>query len=196
MWWLRLDFRDGPAPHSPSQDFLGGKSTSHFHFPSHSDQMGMIWIECWTGSSFKTAFLGDSYGKFLIFPSFAANLGCKSREVSPPRGKKKKKNQACSLQAKINTLTFTPPLKPPGSPFCSSPLVGKGHFSQTTPRWGFYGSSNFCVIICLLRCSATRRGFFPNFFFFFPTTKHITFLAYTAGSCDAVLVLMGNLRDF
>lgn len=144
----------------------------------------------------QNSFFGGFIWEIFNFSLICCKSWLQKQRGVPSQEKKKKKNQACSLQAKINTLTFTPPLKPPGSPFCSSPLVGKGHFSQTTPRWGFYGSSNFCVIICLLRCSATRRVFFPNFFFFFPTTKHITFLAYTAGSCDAVLVLMGNLRDF
>lgn len=120
--------------------------------------------------TFKAAFFLFMW-KISSFSTFAAFLTCKSRKSPlPPAPKKTPPKNPNPLQAKINKLTFTPPLEATRVSFLLISFGGKRSLLTNDTSVGFYGSSNFCVIIYSLHCSASSRAllfffFFPKFFF-------------------------------
>lgn len=151
----------------------------------------MICIVHRASLTFKAAFFLFMW-KISSFSTFAAFLTCKSRKSPlPPAPKKTPPKNPNPLQAKINKLTFTPPLEATRVSFLLISFGGKRSLLTNDTSVGFYGSSNFCVIIYSLHCSASSRALL---FFFFPQIFFFPFLAYTAGSLGGVRVLMGNCR--
>lgn len=104
--------------------------------------------------------------------------------------KKPPNPQARPPQAKINKLTFTPPLEAARASFLLISFGGKRSLLTNDTSVGFLWLLQLLCHHLLASLLCFQEGFFSKFFFFFP------FLAYAAGSLATLSALMGNLRDF